>query len=310
MQPWTLSMAAYAALVAARLPGISPAEADADRALARKLIERLADSYLRYDGRVMLTPAMLPDPARGVGALDSYAAEVPYAGLTLLGLEWASREPDGTQAAEAPAVETWGRQGPEAISVLRGGSLWAVLRGARSRVPDRRGDLGPIAAKQLMPSGEWNWIIPPRPGGKGAGPDSWLVIDPADGGSDAVVPSLARTRIGDRAAFQTVVFPRPGERSGDIEIEFSYSEAPCGGLRIEFAAIAEQLEMNLWLPGADPVADSGGVSAGGVRAESSRRADISASGVVTGPANPDLTPVTFAFEPSSQPTAVTVCHNG
>jgi hypothetical protein len=307
LQPWTLSTAAYAALVAARLPGVPSAEANADRALGRALIARLADSYVTNDGRVMLTPSMLSDPARGIDALDSYAAEVSYAGLTLLGLEWAARESDRLTGAAPPLNEVWGRQGPASFFALRAAGLWTVLKGTRGAEADRRSDLGPIAAKQVKTSGEWEWVIPPRPGGAVAGPGSWLALDTSNGALPPVTPTVARTRIEGRFALQTIVFPDPSGQAGTTEIGFTYSEASCGGLSIGFAAISDRLEMNLWLPGNDLVTDEVGVSAGGVRVEPSRQAEITVFEAVPGPANPDLTPVTLTFGPSLQPTGVSLC---
>ena len=303
MQAWSLSMAAYAALATSRVAGVLPAELAANRELARLLIERLSEAYMRRDGRLMINPGLNPTPEAGALVLDRYASEVPYAGLTLLGLEWAAAESDGPGEPLPDATRhAWADRGSAAFVTARTGNLWFALRAFSPDSGDRRLDLGPIAAKQF--SGErWDWLIPPRPPGAGRGPDSWIGLR---SGERRFAPLSARLHRRGTSWVHEIGFGSPGA-GVEEEVALTYRPAGCGGLEIEIGAIGSRAEVGFWIPGDQISIESDRAGGAGILLSVSRPVEIGALPTTPGPAHPRLSPVSIAVGPHAESTTITLC---
>ena len=295
IQPWTLSMTAYAALVVSDSPGTGAAEAVSNRAFAGQILDRLESEYLWPGGRVMLSPAVGRDQARGIPALDNYAAEVSYAGLTLLGLEWASRYESGRGTWEQSGTKLATSADPLMTrGFIRTESLWAAVRGVRTPNGDRRGDAGPVAAQQKV-DGIWLWLVPPRPKDQapfGNDPSSWLVLRIGEG--RILRPLGASTvRHGNRIS-QLIRF---GDRDIVVpeQLEVSYEPAGCGGLSYEIGAYPESIEVELWMPEAPPNGEGDSFPAGGITLSASRPVSVTSGPEQPGFSDPSLTPVTVSL---------------
>lgn len=306
MQAWSLSMAAYAALSTSRVSGVLPAELAANRGLARLLLERLSEAHTRGDGRLMITPGLNPFPEGGSLALDRYAAEVPYAGLTLLGLEWAAGESDGPGSPLSDATRhAWADKGPAAFVTVRAADLWMALRNISPELGDRRLDLGPIAAKQFDGQ-EWDWLIPPRPPGPGRGPDSWIEVR-----AEEVVLSPLEAQLTRRSGnWEHVIgFGTPG--SGvEEELAIAYRAARCGGLEIEIGPTSNPIDLGFWIPGDQASIEPEGVSGSGLRLSVSGPVQIEPSPPVPGPSHRQLSPVEVGVEPGGESTVIALCRTG
>jgi hypothetical protein len=303
MQVWTLSMAAYAALATARVPGVLPEELAANRELARLLIDRVGEAHLRADARLMIAPGLNPSPGRGVEILDRYASEIPYAGLALLALEWAAGEQDGPSAPIAPASRhAWPERGGASFVTSRSGTLWMALRTESPNPADRRLDFGPVAAKQQR-GRNWEWLVPPRPPDAGRGPDSWIEVRSGD---RRILPVAARMfrRSGDWV--HVVGFGEKGS-SPEQEIEFVYRAADCGGLEIEVGPLATTTKLGFWLPGERTSIEADRAGTDEVGLTVSRPTDIEGHPDVPGPSHQVLSPVSLSVGPHDGETAVTLC---
>ncbi len=306
MQSWTLSLAAYAALATSRVPGIPPEELAANRGLAGLLIERLSGCCLRDDGRMMITPGLNPSPGKAVSALDPYAAEVPYAGLTMLGLEWAAAERDGPRS---PLVLTsgyaWADRGAAAMATELRDGFWMALRTIDPFPGNRRLDLGPVAAKQFR-GDRWEWLIPPRPPGSEGGPDRWL--DLRDGERRLASSSAELTRQ-DGGWSHLIGYGGPGSPV-EREVRLEYRPAGCGGIEVELGPVDTVAEMSFWLPGGQVEVESDGVIGPGLRLTVSRPVGFEVFPMTPGPADPALVPVTASIGPATEATTLTLCLTG
>jgi hypothetical protein len=309
LQPWTIAMTAYAALVASGSPGIGGYEAARNKAFAGQLLDHLESEYLKPGGRVMLSPAVARDQARGVQALDTYAAEVSYAGLTLLGLEWASRydSPDGAWQQAGSTLVT-SADPSRTRGFIRSSRLWAAVRGVRTPDGDRRGDAGPVAALQKV-DGEWLWLVPPRPRDQmpfGNSPSSWLVVRSGDGRTlRPLVTSTARQgdRISQRISFGSDGFVAPDQ------LDVSYAPAGCGGLSYGIAAYPKPIEVELWMPEAPSAGERDSFPAGDITLDTSRTVSVSTGPEQPGFSHPSLTPVKVRI-PAGVDLTLDLCRTG
>lgn len=308
LQSWTLAMTAYSALAAAADPRISRAEAGRNRSFALDLLEKLRSDYLRPDGRIWLVPGLSLEPTGGLNGLDWYAAEVPYTGLTLLGLEWAARENvAGPVRPETPPSNVlWPDTDGASLGVLRTSALWVGLRGSSRSPEDARLDSGPVAAMQLS-GGSWRWLLHPPPAIPAVRPPSWLATTDRSGELAPVrVIGLERRPSPDGDSMSvTVEFPSSGSRT-----ELELSESECGGLALSGASLPESVVVSVWLPNPGPEAVSGEIHEvpfSGGRASSPSATSVSIGLPRSGSSHPSLSPTSFGFEPGPSDLKLDVC---
>lgn len=302
-------MTAYSALAAAGGSRVDSPEAARNRAFAGLLLDRLEETYIGPDGRVLLSPAIGIDAGPGISALDRYAAEIPYAGLTLLGLEWAAdiesrdAEPEsfGSALLDSPdPVKTRG--------FIRTERLWVAVRGGRGVDGDPRSDVGPTAALQKV-GGEWQWLIPPRPkevAGSEVPSSSWLVRRGPQG--KALMPTaISTSRDGDRIS-QEVSFGKSNS-APDVDLKLSFLPAECGGLRYEIDNLAGPLEVTFWMSGPearDLDGDRRRFRASEVLLSASRQIDVEDGPFGYGSTHPLLRAATFTV-PARQGVELDLC---
>ena len=176
-QAWVLTMTAYGMSVAARLEGVPPEQSDRYRAVAQRAIARLERLHMDA-GSLAITPAVATSLPRAIPGLDFYAAQVPYTGLTLVGLNWAidggAAGLEGRIGSDDPGGFTLGA-GTSTFGTVRTPNIWfAVKRGYATGwsrpdfAHDLRYDFGLAAAKIRRPDGSWTDLLPirPRTGGR------------------------------------------------------------------------------------------------------------------------------------------------
>jgi hypothetical protein len=184
-QSWALALTAAGAdgMVAA-----SSADAARADALRRRLAQRIDVVHGFGPYGVWIVPALRAHDAAGRAALDDYAANGVYNGLTLVGAEWTLADiardgaapAGGRLASDRDGAWTLGR-GIGSFAVARRGDVWFAVRmrgGSGARRGDPRYTFGLMAAKRRV-AGAWRDIgaaLPRTLGGDdAAGP--WLVLD-------------------------------------------------------------------------------------------------------------------------------------
>jgi hypothetical protein len=184
-QSWALALTAAGAdgMVAA-----SPADAARADALRRRLAQRIGGVHGFGPYGVWIVPALRTDGAAGRAALDDYAANGVYNGLTLVGAEWtlADIARDGAAPARGRLAADHGGawrlgRGIASFAVARRGDVWFAVR-MRGGFGPHRGDprytFGLMAAKRRV-GGAWRDIGAALPRSRGsddaAGP--WLRLD-------------------------------------------------------------------------------------------------------------------------------------
>jgi hypothetical protein len=173
---WTLPMTAYGEATAAAQVGTDPIEAGREFATAQRALQRLAVAYTGGPHGVELIPALAEDPLAGFRGLDDYASGPAYAGVTLVGLNWA------TGALSSPLVATGAigadqtgsfilNRGLASFAVVRTGTAWFVVKQAPAQTAahitrhtgDLRYDAGLVALKLEGPVGHWRDLLRLRP---------------------------------------------------------------------------------------------------------------------------------------------------
>jgi hypothetical protein len=169
-ESWALSMTAYGAEVAARLPRVGAGTAARWRALADRAVARLRTAHPVGPQGMWIIPALARDPQRGLAGLDPYAGAAIFSGLTLIYLEAArdeaerARRSTGSIASDAAGPRRLGRADDTFITLRRGG-VWFAIRQSRDlqrRLDDLRNDFGLVALKRRV-NGRWRDVIPVRP---------------------------------------------------------------------------------------------------------------------------------------------------
>jgi hypothetical protein len=179
-QSWALALTAAGAGV------LGPGRAERLRGRTARRIER-EHGFGPFG--VWIVPALRTDPAAGRAAMDDYAANGVYNGLTLVGAEWTlaglpggeRRVPAPTAPLGADADGAWrvGR-GAAGFAVARHGDVWFAVR-MRAGTGGHRGDpryaFGLMAAKRRS-GGRWRDLVPaaPRALSSGDGPGPSLVL--------------------------------------------------------------------------------------------------------------------------------------
>jgi hypothetical protein len=169
-ESWALSMTAYGAEVAARLPRVGAGTAARWRALADRAVARLRTAHPVGPQGMWIVPALARDPQRGLAGLDPYAGGAIFSGLTLIYLEAArdeaerARRSTGSIASDASGPRRLGRADDTFVTLRRGG-IWFAIRQSRDlqrRLDDLRNDFGLVALKRRE-DGRWRDVIPVRP---------------------------------------------------------------------------------------------------------------------------------------------------
>ena len=177
-QPWALALTAYGAEVA--IPLTHGRRARALRVLAARTLARLRALHPVTARGMVLVPA----GASGYGqaGLDPYADGSAYAGLTLVGLDWAAarhRRPLGTggpprQRSGSARIRARGG----GFAVVRTPRVWFAVRRAPDPDGDLRSDFGLVSLKVRTALGFVD-VLPLRPRayeiGGGTGP---ILLDP------------------------------------------------------------------------------------------------------------------------------------
>jgi hypothetical protein len=234
-QSWALALTAAGA-------GALAADGPAGRRRAERLRDRAARRILSVHGfgpdGVWIVPALRMDAAAGRAAMDDYAANGVYNGLTLVGAEWALADPAGgaTGPLGADRGGSWriGRAGAEFAVSRRGASWFAVrMRGATgTHVGDPRYAFGLMAAKRRTALG-WADVVPAAPRALGAddAPGPWLVL--RDG--TLAEPYGNRLVLGRRGAVVVAGgFRRPSGAVVRRGVRFSYVPTRSGGVALSF----------------------------------------------------------------------------
>jgi hypothetical protein len=242
-QSWALALTAAGA-------GALGADGAPGRRRAERLRDRAAQRIDTVHGfgpfGVWIVPALRSDPAAGRAAMDDYAANGVYNGLTLVGAEWTLAQlPDGEHRAAVPvhtapigadAGGAWRiDRGAAAFAVSRHGRTWFAVR-MRAAAGEHRGDpryaFGLMAAKRRT-GGGWRDLVPaaPRPLGGAEAPGPSLVL------RDGTIAQPYGTRIlTARGGAITVVggFRTAGGRIVRDGVRFVYAPS-ASGIAVSFA---------------------------------------------------------------------------
>lgn len=263
---------------------------DTDGAIGRRRAERLrARTALRIDrvhgfgpAGVWIVPALRADAVAGRAAMDDYAANGVYNGLTLVGAEWTLADlPDGADPApvrtppaplDADARGAWrvGRGGAT-FAVSRHGDSWFAVR-MRAATGGHRDDpryaFGVMSAKRRI-GGRWRDVVSsaPRPLGSADAPGPWLTLP----GGRVATPYGARIETSPRDGTITV---RGGFRTADGRVvrrgvRFVFAPSPRGvtlSFRVRRGDVVEVADFRAAHGATTPVALRLSARAGRVRA--------------------------------------------
>jgi hypothetical protein len=248
-QSWALALTAAGADGLAPDRDGGPARADALRA---QLARRIVDVHGFGPYGAWIVPALRTHLAEGRAAMDDYAANGVYNGLTLVGAEWTladlartavpSRSPARSLlAADRDGAWRLGR-GLGAFAVARRAAVWFAVRmrgGFGDHAIDSRYGFGLMAAKRRV-RGEWRDLVPAAP----------------RTASDADAPGPALVQFDGRLApaYGTRIGVRPG---GTIVVRGGF-RAPGGavvrrGVRFEFTPTARGVEVSFAVRAGDVI---------------------------------------------------------
>jgi hypothetical protein len=243
---WTLSSAAYGLAATTHAQGISHAGASRYRALADRLLGRLA-AYRAGPRGEWVVPSVRQSLTAGRRSVDYYAHAPEYTGLALVYLNWAIEllprgSTRGTIVADR-TMRTIVGQGRSRFAVVRQRSLWYAVR--ETGTGGFRYDFGPIAVKRLE-GGVWRDLVPLRPTDHGAtGPVLRL-------GGRSGVPVGHVLRVARDASVLIRGGFRTGRRWLRRGVSFRVSPVRCG-LALTFQVRAgDRYEYNAFFPGHGP----------------------------------------------------------
>ena len=169
-QSWALALAALAALRASAGP--CDHQARAFRAVADRALGRLAERHPIGPGGMAIVPSA--DGPATIPAIDDYASEVVYNGLTLTALGWAADAARPAAGCHAGGVLSDRARGSALLpfedarfATLRRGRVWMAVK-RTSQAPDGRAAFGLRALKRRAPGGGWEDLVPAAPQAAGA----------------------------------------------------------------------------------------------------------------------------------------------
>jgi hypothetical protein len=168
-QSWALALAALAAARAA--PSTCGADGHNLAAVADRSLRRLGARYpVRPDGMAIVPSANGPAT---VPALDNYASQVVYNGLTLTALEWAARAAHRLRGCSPGRLLSDRRSAAvlpfelAQFATVRRGRVWMAVK-RRSQGGDGRYAFGIRALKLRRPGRGWVDLLPTAPAVGGA----------------------------------------------------------------------------------------------------------------------------------------------
>ena len=164
-QSWALALAAFAA--ARATGGACDRQARAFGAVARHSLQRLGGHYPIGPAGMAIVPSA--DGPATVPAIDHYASEVVYNGLTLVALGWAADVLDpGANCGRGRLLSDRSRSSAllpfEAarFATVRRGRVWMAVK-QRAQFHDGRSAFGIRALKRRARGGAWTDLVPAAP---------------------------------------------------------------------------------------------------------------------------------------------------
>lgn len=162
-QSWALALAAYAAR-SATSQACTALEREL-QATGQRALGRLRELHaVGADGLAIIPSAFGPAT---LAALDDYAGQVVYNGLTLTGLEWAASAPRRCRAgrllADRPGADAVLPFGASTFAVARSGPVWMAVKRAASEPGDSRYAYGLRTLKLRDGQGRWRDLLPATP---------------------------------------------------------------------------------------------------------------------------------------------------
>lgn len=116
-------------------------------ALSNGSLRRMDRLYKSTQWGIILVPSITQDFSLALADLDSYVAAVPYTGLTLMGLLWASDKKQTNEVHGRPGAVVIGAAKYPKVGVLNNLKTWAALRGGESYALDPRSVPGILGIK-------------------------------------------------------------------------------------------------------------------------------------------------------------------
>jgi hypothetical protein len=166
-ESWAWPLAAYGLRVAARVDR-DRGEAAAFRALAGRLLGRLARTSYGGPYGIWIVPAMTPAPFSQPAGVEGYVSVTNYAALTAVALSWLGARPPSAGPRPPRAAGIAFAAGRDAFATARRRGVWFAVRerGARAGHGDLRSDFGLVALEHRV-GGRWQrllWLRPRTPG--------------------------------------------------------------------------------------------------------------------------------------------------
>ncbi len=173
-QSWAPALGAYAAIRAAA-PGPCGPRPRAFQGVADRALGRLAARHPIGAGGMAIVPAA--DGPATVPAIDDYASEVVYNGLTLTALGWAAgARPSGCRPGRTLAARRGGAARlpfeDARFATVRAGRVWLAVKQS-SQPPDGRAAFGIRALEHRGRDGRWTELVPAAPQVAGGPPGSF-----------------------------------------------------------------------------------------------------------------------------------------
>jgi hypothetical protein len=168
-QSWALAFTTFAAVRAAG--AACDSQARAYRAVAQRAMDRIAARHpIRATGMAIVPSA---DGPRTVAAIDSYASDVVYNGLTLTALGWAAdgsapapRCRSGRLLSDKPIATAVYPFESSRFATARRGRVWLAVK-QYSKERDARAAFGLRALKYRADDGGWIDLVPASPAAVG-----------------------------------------------------------------------------------------------------------------------------------------------
>ena len=179
-QLWALTGTAYAAELAARLPGSGRRDDRLAHAVSSRSMARLDAAYPMGRYGTWITPGIAQSLDLGARGADEYAGAPSMAGIALVLLNWTldlgGRQPAlGRLPADRPGFRAGVSQERGRFAVVRRARTWFAVKKMRTidrlHWGDLRYDAGIVMALRRR-GGRWTELIPQRPFTKGSTPQS------------------------------------------------------------------------------------------------------------------------------------------
>src|SRR4051794_6831801 len=305
---WTLSLSAYGAEVsAAGDAGWGPRF----RAVSEQAVTRLAARYGNGPWGLWITPSRAGGSSAAGRGLDRYATGPSYAGLTLLGLNWAIEHAErhdrevGQLAAEAEGARRLSSPRTQ-FTVVRSGDNWFAVRTSRSYAAhDLRYDNGLVALKRPRAGGDWGDVVRPRPhtttGFDSAGP---VLLSSPRG---RALPDAGRADVDDGGT----VTLRGGYRTRDGRwlrrgMSFRYGPVPCGVTMVLPRRPEDRIAYSVWFTAA-PAREGSTLTGPDAKVTASPGFSVRLRDGGSSAVDSKLVRAELRFPPGKGPVRITIC---